>query len=53
VEPLLNEIQLSNENTNNAINLYWSPHPFNKRTGKTRRNYDVPLVSSWFRERCP
>jgi len=53
IEPILSEEPLFNENTTNAISLYWAPAPFNKRTGKTRRNYDVPLVSSWFKERCP
>lgn len=36
-----------------AINLYWAPEPYNKRTGATRRCYDIPLVSNWFKERCP
>jgi pre-mRNA-processing factor 8 len=53
IEPFLNEAPLFNENTTNAINIYWAPDPFNRRTGKMRRNYDVPLISSWFRERCP
>jgi pre-mRNA-processing factor 8 len=49
----LAEEPLFNERTVGAINLYWAPEPFNKRTGKTRRNYDIPLVSGWFKERCP
>ena len=53
VQPLLAEEPLFNERTVSAINLYWAPEPFNKRTGKTRRNYDIPLVSQWFKERCP
>lgn len=45
IEPLLNEEPLYNENTQNGILLYWAPEPFNKRTGRTRRNFDIPLVS--------
>ena len=37
VEPILGQEVLYNQNTTNAINLYWAPEPFNKRTGKTRR----------------
>ena len=47
-QPLLHEEPLFNENTNHGINLYWAPKPFNQRTGKTRRCFDVPLVSNWF-----
>jgi pre-mRNA-processing factor 8 len=53
VQPILSEQPLYNEKTVSAINLYWAPEPFNKRTGPTRRCYDIPLVSSWFKERCP
>ena len=31
----------------------WAPRPFNERTGKTRRAFDIPLASTWFKERCP
>lgn len=51
--PMLEEDSLFTENTVNGINLYWAPHPFNKRSGRTRRNYDIPLVNAWFKERCP
>lgn len=53
VEPILHEEPLFNEHTTNAISLFWAPEPFNKRTGRTRRNLDIPLVSTWFQERCP
>ena len=49
--PLLDDESLFTENTINGINLYWAPHPFNKRSGRTRRNYDIPLVNAWFKER--
>lgn len=53
VDPFLNDLELSTENTASAIELYWAPHPFNKRSGRTRRAIDVPLVKSWYLEHCP
>lgn len=44
---------LCNEQTGSAIELYWAPEPFCKRSGQMKRCYDVPLVSHWYRERCP
>jgi len=35
-----------------GIALLWAPKPFCQRTGKTRRAFDLPLVSGWYRERC-
>ena len=51
--PLLADEELCNRKTSNGIALLWAPKPFNQRTGKTRRAFDVPLVSSWYKERCP
>lgn len=51
--PLLEEEPLYTDNTSAGITLYWAPGPFNKRSGKTRRAYDVPLVNQWFQERVP
>mmetsp|Transcript_39303 Transcript_39303/g.60016 ORF Transcript_39303/g.60016 Transcript_39303/m.60016 type:complete len:517 (+) Transcript_39303:252-1802(+) len=53
VDPILGEEELSNDDTTDAINLIWAPEPFNKRSGKTRRSYDIPLVSHWYKEHCP
>jgi len=53
VSPLFSEFALSTENTTNGIKLLWAPHPFNKKTGRTRRGCDVSIVAPWFRERCP
>lgn len=50
VEPFLEETPLFTENTASAIELFWAPHPFNKRSGRTRRAIDVPLVKSWYLE---
>ena len=38
---------LYTDNTANGIALLWAPHPFNSRSGLTRRAIDVPLVKSW------
>jgi pre-mRNA-processing factor 8 len=53
VDSFLSHLELSTENTASAIELYWAPHPFNKRSGRTRRAIDVPLVKSWYLEHCP
>lgn len=53
VEPFLAEQPLYSDNTANGIALYWAPHPFDKRSGRTRRAQDVPLVKSWYLEHCP
>lgn len=51
--PLLEDRPLYTDNTSLGITLYWAPKPFNKRSGFTRRAYDVPLVNQWFHEHCP
>jgi hypothetical protein len=53
VEPFLGESQLYSDTTASGIALLWAPHPFNKRSGRMRRAFDVPLVNSWFMEHCP
>jgi pre-mRNA-processing factor 8 len=47
-DPLLSSVPLYTDNTANGISLLWAPHPFNKRSGHTRRCIDVPLVNAWF-----
>ena len=51
VEPLLAEEPLFTDRTKTGIELYWAPKPFNQRSGRTRRAFDVPLVKSWYQER--
>lgn len=46
-------LPLCTSQTAGGISLYFSPHPFNTRTGVTRRAQDVPLIKSWYQERCP
>ena len=53
VEPFLSDQPLYSKRTSAGIGLLWAPKPFNQRSGMTRRAFDVPLVSSWFKERCP
>ncbi|KAG2174194.1 hypothetical protein INT43_004215 [Umbelopsis isabellina] len=53
VRPFLEEQELYNDQTSNAVALYWAPKPFNQRSGRTRRAQDVPLIQSWYLEHCP
>jgi pre-mRNA-processing factor 8 len=53
VTPLLADEPLYTDNTANGIALVWAPHPFNQRSGHTRRAIDVPLVKAWYLEHCP
>lgn len=53
VDAVMADEPICNEQTNSAIELYWAPDPFCKRAGQMKRAYDVPLVSHWYRERCP
>ena len=43
----MNTTPLYTDNTANGISLLWAPHPFNLRSGHTRRAVDVPLVKQW------
>jgi pre-mRNA-processing factor 8 len=52
-QAFMEEVPLYTENTVNGISLYWAPHPYNKRSGRTRRVVDVPLVKNWYLEHCP
>ena len=51
-DPLLCDAPLFTPNTAAGISLLWAPRPFCNRSGPTRRAIDVPLVNSWFQERC-
>ncbi|EPQ28314.1 uncharacterized protein PFL1_04141 [Pseudozyma flocculosa PF-1] len=39
--------------TADAIALWWAPSPYDRRSGRTRRAVDVPLVQTWYLEHCP
>lgn len=51
--PFLESEPMETELTSAGIALFWAPRPFSSRTGSCRRAIDVPLLSPWFRERCP
>ena len=53
IRPLLSEVPIYTPNSADGIALYWAPHPFEKRSGCTRRAVDVPLVKGWYQEHCP
>lgn len=53
LQPFLEEKDLENEHTADAIALWWAPHPYRYRSGHTRRAEDVPLVKNWYLEHCP
>ena len=53
VSPFCESSPLHTDKTSDGIRLWWAPAPFNQRTGRTRRAFDIPLVSSWFHEHCP
>lgn len=50
--PILDDTLLYEKETSNLIALLWAPKPFNQRTGRMRRAYDIPLVATWFKEKC-
>ncbi|BFZ55441.1 pre-mRNA-splicing factor 8 [Savitreella phatthalungensis] len=52
-QPLLCTKPLEPESTNDALMLWFAPHPFNKRSGSTVRAQDVPLIKHWYLEHCP
>ncbi|KAK6589199.1 JAB PAD domain [Cryptosporidium xiaoi] len=48
--PFFNEFDLEIPSGVNGIQLFWSPHPFNSRSGKKRRCYDIPLIKNWYKK---
>lgn len=52
VDPLLSDAPLATSRTQAGLSLYAAPTPFNKRSGRTRRTMDIPLVGHWFRDRA-
>ncbi|KAI0017359.1 pre-mRNA processing splicing factor 8 [Xylariomycetidae sp. FL0641] len=53
VEPFLAEEELYTEDTGSAIDLWWAPFPFDRRSGRMVRAQDVPLVKQWYLEHIP
>ncbi|KAL2195468.1 NUC071 domain-containing protein [Corynascus similis CBS 632.67] len=53
VEPFLADEELATEDTASAIELWWAPFPFDRRSGRMVRAQDVPLIKHWYLEHCP
>ncbi|KAG6005760.1 Pre-mRNA-splicing factor spp42 [Claviceps maximensis] len=53
VEPFLADEDLENIHTSAAIDLWWAPFPFNRRSGKMVRAQDVPIIKQWYLEHPP
>ncbi|CAO1613068.1 unnamed protein product [Sympodiomycopsis kandeliae] len=53
VSAFMEEEPLENDLTSDAIALWWAPAPYNRRSGRTRRTLDVPLIKGWYMEHCP
>ncbi|RMZ87673.1 hypothetical protein DV736_g5100, partial [Chaetothyriales sp. CBS 134916] len=53
VEPFMADEELYTAETSSAINLWWAPYPFDRRSGKMVRAQDVPLVKQWYLEHVP
>ncbi|KAM0428266.1 hypothetical protein ACHAPT_007167 [Fusarium lateritium] len=53
VEPFLADEDLDNEDTSSAVELWWAPYPFDRRSGSMVRAQDVPLVKQWYLEHPP
>ncbi|RDA90429.1 hypothetical protein CP533_5239 [Ophiocordyceps camponoti-saundersi (nom. inval.)] len=52
-EPFLAEEELAGPETSAAIELWWAPYPFNRRSGRMVRAQDVPLIKQWYLEHPP
>ncbi|CAK7265934.1 pre-mRNA-splicing factor 8 [Sporothrix epigloea] len=50
VEPFMADEDLVTDDTFDAIELWWAPYPFNRRSGKMVRAQDVPLVKWMYLE---
>lgn len=53
LEPFMADEELYTPETASAIQLWWAPYPFDRRSGRMVRAQDVPLVKQWYLEHCP
>ncbi|KAI9147967.1 pre-mRNA-splicing factor spp42 [Paramyrothecium foliicola] len=53
VEPFLADEEIENEYTASAIELWWAPFPFDRRSGRMVRAQDVPMIKHWYLEHPP
>lgn len=49
-DAFLADEEVSTENTAAALQLWWAPYPFNRRSGRMVRAQDVPLIKHWYLE---
>ena len=47
------DTEVEPEGTSDALQLWWAPYPFNRRSGRMIRAEDVALTKSWYKERAP
>ncbi|KAM0212373.1 hypothetical protein ACHAPA_008675 [Fusarium lateritium] len=52
-EPFLADEDIENEDTSSAVDLWWAPYPFDRRSGRMVRAQDVPLVKQFYLEHPP
>jgi pre-mRNA-processing factor 8 len=50
---MFEDMPLSSETTADGIALYWAPDPYCRRSGRSKRAFDIPLVNAWYHEHCP
>jgi pre-mRNA-processing factor 8 len=53
VGPFLADEDIENEETSSAVDLWWAPYPFDRRSGRMVRAQDVPLVKQFYLEHPP
>ncbi|KAK4447062.1 pre-mRNA processing splicing factor 8 [Podospora aff. communis PSN243] len=53
IEPFFSDEELFTDETAAAIELWWAPFPFDRRSGRMVRAQDVPLVKHWYLQHCP
>lgn len=53
LRPVLDGVELTNENTAGAIGLWNAGYPFNLRSGKMVRAQDVALIKDWYLQHAP
>ena len=52
-KPFLEDLPLSDTNTSDGLEVYWSRSYFVEKVAKRKSAVDIPLVSEWFFEKCP
>ncbi|OWB80202.1 hypothetical protein B5S32_g4460 [[Candida] boidinii] len=53
ISPFLDDKELETDELEGAIQLWWAPYPFNRRTHNTVRAQDVALAKEWYLQHCP